>query len=86
MMYPRPPDMRQKDTQEMSDGELYYPNGVRLSGMPAFGDPSDDDVDRWKARGLHSASAANHTAEETEMQRLNPKSPEEFREDKEEEF
>jgi mono/diheme cytochrome c family protein len=30
-MYPRPPDMRQKDTQEMSDGELYYTikNGVR---------------------------------------------------------
>jgi len=41
MMYPRPPDMRQKGTQDMSDGELYYTikNGVRLSGMPAFGDP-----------------------------------------------
>jgi hypothetical protein len=48
MTYPRPPDMRKKDTQEMSDGELYYTNGVRLSGMPAFGDPSDDDVDSWK--------------------------------------
>ena len=49
-MYPRPPDMRQKDTQEMSDGELYYTikNGVRLSGMPAFGDSGDDDVDSWK--------------------------------------
>src|SRR5260370_37826824 len=37
-MYPRPPDMRQKDTQEVSDGELYYTikNGVPLSGMPAF--------------------------------------------------
>lgn len=23
-MYPRPPNMRQKDTQELSDGELYY--------------------------------------------------------------
>ena len=36
-MYPRPPDMRQKDTQELSDGELYYTikNGVRLSGMPS---------------------------------------------------
>jgi mono/diheme cytochrome c family protein len=46
-MYPPPPDMRQKDTQEMSDGELYYTikNGVRLSGMPAFGDPADDDTD-----------------------------------------
>jgi mono/diheme cytochrome c family protein len=38
-MYPSPPDTRQKDSQEMSDGELYYTikNGVRLSGMPAFG-------------------------------------------------
>ena len=34
----------------MADGELYYTikNGVRLSGMPAFGDPGDDDVDGWK--------------------------------------
>ena len=61
-MYPRPPDMRQKDTQEMSDGELYYTikNGVRLSGMPAFGDPGDDDMDSWKLVALHSASAATH--------------------------
>lgn len=29
----------------MSDGEIYYPiaYGIRLSGMPAFGDPSDHD-------------------------------------------
>ena len=49
-MYPRPPDMRQKDTQEMSDGELYYTikNGVRLSGMPAFGDPKY--LPLWRAR------------------------------------
>jgi hypothetical protein len=61
-MYPRPPDMRQKDTQEMSDGELYYTikNGVRLSGMPALGDPGDDDVDSLETRGLHSAPVATH--------------------------
>lgn len=45
-LYPRPPDMCRKDTQQMSDGELYYTikNGVRLSGMPAFGEPGDDDL------------------------------------------
>ncbi len=86
-MYPRPPDMRRKDTQEMSDGELYYTiqNGVRLSGMPAFGDPSDDDVDSWKLVVFIRHLPQLTDAEETEMQHLNPKSPDEIREEKEEE-
>jgi mono/diheme cytochrome c family protein len=86
-MYPRPPDMRQKDTQEMSDGELYYTikNGVRLSGMPAFGDPGDDDVDSWKIVAFIRHLPQLIPAEETEMQTLNPKSPAEIREEKEEE-
>ncbi len=86
-MYPRPPDMRQKDTQEMSDGELYYTinNGVRLSGMPAFGDPGDDDVDSWKLVAFIRHLPQLTDAEETEMQRLNPKSLDEIQEEKEEE-
>ena len=86
-MYPRPPDMRQKDTQEMSDGELYYTikNGVRLSGMPAFGDPGDDDVDSWKLVTFIRHLPQLSPAEETEMQHLNPKSPDEIQEEKEEE-
>jgi mono/diheme cytochrome c family protein len=86
-MYPRPPDMRQKDTQAMSDGELYYTikNGVRLSGMPAFGDPGDDDMDSWKLVVFIRHLPQLIPAEETEMQRLNPKSPDEIREEKEEE-
>ena len=86
-MYPRPPDMRRKDTQEMSDGELYYTiqNGVRLSGMPAFGDPSDDDVDSWKLVVFIRHLPQLSDAEETEMQHLNPKSPDEIQEEKEEE-
>lgn len=45
-MYPRPPDMRQEDTQEMSDGEL-LPHQERrsLERNAAFGNPGDDDVD-----------------------------------------
>ena len=37
-LYPKPPDLRAAETQDKSDGELYYTieNGVRLSGMPAF--------------------------------------------------
>ena len=86
-MYPRPPDMRQKDTQDMSDGELYYTikNGVRLSGMPAFGDPGDDDMDSWRLVAFIRHLPQLTPAEETEMQRLNPKSPDEIREEKEEE-
>lgn len=48
-MYPRPPDMRQS-TQELTDGEIYYivQNGVRLTGMPSFGEPGRaDDPGTW---------------------------------------
>lgn len=50
IMYPRPPDLTSTDTQEMSDGELYWTikNGVRWSGMPAFGKPGDADQHAWK--------------------------------------
>ncbi len=86
-MYPRPPDMRQKDTQELSDGELYYTikNGIRLSGMPAFGEPGDDDADSWKLVDFIRHLRQLTDAEESEMERLNPKSPDEVREEKEEE-
>src|ERR1700676_1784316 len=51
-LYPKPPDMRTVETQKMSDGELYYTieNGVRLSGMPAFGEEhvAGGDADTWK--------------------------------------
>jgi mono/diheme cytochrome c family protein len=38
-LYPKVPDMTQADTQQLSDGELYYIifNGIRLTGMPAWG-------------------------------------------------
>ena len=50
MMYPRPTDLRSDDTQGMSDGELYYTinNGIRWSGMPAFGSRGDNDENLWK--------------------------------------
>jgi len=87
MMYPRPPDMRQKGTQDMSDGELYYTikNGVRLSGMPAFGDPGDDDMDSWRLVAFIRHLPQLTSTEEAEMQRLNPKSPDEIQEEREEE-
>ena len=47
-LYPKPPDMRGDATQRLSDGEMFYiiENGVRFTGMPAFGtgkpDPAGD--------------------------------------------
>jgi mono/diheme cytochrome c family protein len=48
-MYPRPPDMRQPHTQQLADGELYYVinQGIRFTGMPAWGAPGDGDMDSW---------------------------------------
>jgi mono/diheme cytochrome c family protein len=50
IMSPRPTDLRSQETQEMSDGELYWviKNGIRWSGMPAFGKPGDSDEHAWK--------------------------------------
>ena len=38
--YPKAPDMTLRETQAQSDGELFatIENGIRLSGMPAWGD------------------------------------------------
>ena len=56
-MYPRPPDIRQSATQRQSDGELYYTikNGIRLSGMPAFGE-SLNDQQLWQVSLMLSQS------------------------------
>ena len=85
-MYPRPPDMRKQDTQEMSDGELYYTikNGIRLSGMPAFGAPGDDDLDSWKLVAFIRHLPSLPQSEEMEMEKMNPKSPQEMQEENDE--
>jgi mono/diheme cytochrome c family protein len=48
-LFPKPPDMRTSLTQELTDGELFYiiENGVRFTGMPAFGsEPPTEAGDR----------------------------------------
>ena len=46
-LYPPAPDMREADTQQLSDGELFYiiQNGVRFTGMPGWG---GEDEENWK--------------------------------------
>ena len=86
-LYPRPPDMRQKDTQEMSDGEIYYTiqNGIMLSGMPAFGTAGDNDVDSWKLVAFIRHLPSLSKTETAEMEKMNPKSPDELEEEQQEE-
>jgi mono/diheme cytochrome c family protein len=49
-LHPRVPDLTLAATQELPDGELFWiiENGIRLTGMPAFGKESpDDDEHAW---------------------------------------
>ena len=86
--YPPVPDMRLPATQQLNDGEIFsiIHNGVRWTGMPAWGDPAHDD-DSWKLvlfiRHLPNLSPA----EILDMKRFNPRSPAEIEEEKaEQEF
>ncbi len=95
-LYPKPPNMRDADTQNKSDGELYYTieNGVRLSGMPAFGPPSGSisgkdqptgDAETWKLV-LFIRHLPQITSEELEdMKKLNPKTEADRAEEQQEE-
>lgn len=49
-LHPRVPDLTLAATQELSDGALFWiiENGIKLTGMPAFGEESpDDDEHAW---------------------------------------
>jgi len=82
-LYPKPPDLRKSETQELTDGELFYMihNGIRLTGMPAFGEEGKEDLDSWKL--VHFIRhLPNITPEEIEtMKSMNPKTPDELKEE-----
>jgi mono/diheme cytochrome c family protein len=87
-MYPQAPDMRQAETQSLTDGELFYviQNGVRLTGMPAWGGNSDHDTeDSWKLVDFIRHLPSLTFEERKHMEKLNPKTPEELKEEEEEE-
>ncbi len=84
-MYPKPPDLRAQ-TQRLSDGAIFYmiENGVRMSGMPAFGTPGTE-VDSWKLVHFIRHLPVLTAKEQAEMEHLNPKGPDEIREEQDEE-
>ena len=85
-LYPKPPDLRAAGTQKLADGEIFWiiENGVRFTGMPAFGGAHGSEDDSWKLvrfiRHLPQLSAD----ERMEMERYNPKGPEDREEEQEE--
>ena len=73
-------------TQTQTDGEIYYTikNGVRLTGMPAFGEPGDNDLDSWTLVCFVRHLPRLTSDEAAEMKKLNPKTPEELEEESQE--
>lgn len=91
-LYPKPPDMRTAETQNKADGVLYYTieNGVRLSGMPAFGPASGKDIGTSDAETWKLVLFIRHlpqiTSEELEeMKKFNPKTEADRAEEQQEE-
>jgi len=90
-LYPRPPDLRLPATQSLTDGELFWiiENGVRFTGMPAFANPEEHgghggSLESWKL--VHFIRHLPHltAAERIEMERYNPKGPDDRAEEQEE--
>jgi mono/diheme cytochrome c family protein len=86
-MYPKPPDLRASDTQKLSDGEIFWiiENGVRFTGMPAFGGTHDSQQDSWKLVRFIRHLPQLTAEERMEMEKYNPKGPEDRAEEQEEE-
>jgi mono/diheme cytochrome c family protein len=85
-LYPKPPDLRAAETQKLSDGELFWiiENGVRFTGMPAFGGGHGSQDDSWKLVLFIRHLPQLAMEERVEMERENPKGPQDREEEQEE--
>jgi mono/diheme cytochrome c family protein len=81
-LYPRPPDMTEAGTQQLTDGELFYVihNGIRLTGMPGFGEEGTNEPDNESWALVHFVRHLPSMTDEevAEMKNMNPKSPSEL--------
>jgi len=89
-MYPPAPDMRLDPTQKLTDGELFYiiQNGIRLTGMPAWGgtgDAAHSERDSWKLVRFIRHLPKLTFEEKKQMEKLNPKGPDDKMEEEQEE-
>jgi mono/diheme cytochrome c family protein len=81
-LFPRPPDMRQSTTQELTDGELFYiiENGVKLTGMPAWGTGTPEgETASWHLVQFIRRLPTLSDAEILDMEEMNPRSFSEWR-------
>jgi len=81
LMYPKTPDMTLVATQQLSDGELFsiIENGVRLTGMPGFGSgTAESAAASWTLVHFIRHLPKLTPEDVAEMEKLNPKSPEEW--------
>ena len=89
-MWPKAPDMRLAQTQNLSDGELFWiiENGIRFTGMPAWGTGTKEGTTAsWHLVHFIRRLPKLTPEELEEMESLNPKSPAEIRQQiAEEEF
>ena len=78
-LYPKPPILREARTQSLSDGELFaiIQNGVRFTGMPAFGGASGEhgEQDSWRLVQFIRHLPKLTPQELAEMEKLNPRAP-----------
>jgi mono/diheme cytochrome c family protein len=76
-MFPPPPDLR--TVSDLTDGEIHHviENGIRFSGMPAFGRPGDPEMSRehWEIVVFIRHLPHQTGAEVEEMRRYNPRLP-----------
>ncbi len=79
--------MRGEATQSLTDGELYFviQNGIRLSGMPAWGEKSDHDHASWALVHFIRRLPQLSPTELQDMRQFNPVSRMELKEEQEEE-
>jgi mono/diheme cytochrome c family protein len=85
-LYPKPPDLRQAETQKLTDGEIFYiiENGVRFTGMPAFGGSGNEhQEDSWELVRFIRHLPQITDEEIAQMKELNPKTPEDLKEERE---
>jgi mono/diheme cytochrome c family protein len=84
---PRAPDLRSSATQALSDGTLFYiiENGVKLTGMPAWATgTAEGEAASWRLVRFIRHLPSLSEAELQQMESLNPKSAEEWRQADEE--
>jgi mono/diheme cytochrome c family protein len=82
-LFPKAPDMRAQQTQSLSDGELFYiiENGIRLTGMPAWGSGSPDPAsETWELVHFIRALPRLTPKDLEEISEMTPRSIRELRE------